>query len=175
MNLVFRTEGDVGALTTALRGLVRELNASVPPRFRTMRTVVGESLATRRFVLVLIGVFGAAALALASLGVYSVISYLVAQRRREIGVRIALGAHPEAVRRMVVREGVVLAGIGVAIGAAGALAASRYVQAMLYGVQPTDPASFVGVAVVLILVAAVASWLPARRAAAIPPAEVLRA
>ena len=175
MNLVFRSDGDPGALTAALRGFVRELRPQVPPRFRTMRTVLTESLAARRFVLVLIGVFGAAALLLATLGVYSVIAYLVAQRRREIGVRMALGARPQAVRGMVVREGVVLAVIGVVIGAAGALVASRYMQAMLYGVQPTDVPSFAGVAVVLVAVAAVASWLPARRAAAIPPAEVLRA
>jgi putative ABC transport system permease protein len=174
MNLMYRTEGDPATLTTALRTAVRELRPQVPPRFRTMETVLRESLATRRFVLVLIGVFGASALGLATLGVYSVIAYLVAQRRREIGVRMALGARPGAVRGMVVRQGVVLAIIGVVIGAAGAIAASRYVQAMLYGVEATDPTSFVGVAFVLIAVAALASWLPARRAAAIAPAEILR-
>jgi len=174
VSLVFRSDGDPGTLTTALRGFVRELRPQVPPRFQTMRAVMTESLAARRFVLVLIGVFGAAALLLATLGVYSVISYLVAQRRREIGVRMALGARPQSVGRMVVREGVVLAGVGVVIGAVGALAAGRYVEGMLYGVDATDLPSFVAVSAILIVVAAAASWLPARKAAAIPPAEVLR-
>jgi len=174
MNLVFRAQGDPAALSAPLRGIVHELRPQVPPRFRTMQAVMTESLASRRFVLVLIGVFGAAALLLASLGVYSVIAYLVAQRRREIGVRMALGARPESVRRMVVREGVVLAGVGVVVGALFAMAGRRYVEGLQYGVRATDVPSFTAVSVLLVTVAALASWFPARKAAAIPPADVLR-
>ena len=156
------------------RHIAHDLRPDVPPRFRTMEVVLADSLADRRFILLLIGVFGGAALLLATLGVYSVISFLVAQRRQEIGVRVALGARSEDVLRLVLRQGATLALIGIAVGAAAALGLTRLISGLLYGVSATDPVSFVGVMVLLILVALLASFIPARRAAKVDPMTVLR-
>jgi ABC-type antimicrobial peptide transport system permease subunit len=139
-----------------------------------MDAILADSLADRRFTLVLLGVFGAAALLLATLGVYSVISFLVTQRRQEIGVRVALGARSEDVLRLVLRQGASLALIGVLIGAVAALGLTRLISGLLYGVSATDPLSFVAVMVLLTLVALVASFVPARRAAKVDPMTVLR-
>jgi ABC-type antimicrobial peptide transport system permease subunit len=125
--------------------------------------------------LVLVGLFGTAALVLAVLGVYSVISYLVAQRRREIGVRIALGAQRGDVLALVLRQGGTLALIGIALGTVAALALTRLLQGLVYGVSTTDPIAFGGVIVLLTSVALAASWIPARRAARVDPMETLRA
>jgi predicted permease len=174
MNLLFRADVEPATLVAPLRRALHEMNPQVPPRFRTIESVVRDSMAARRFVLVLIGVFGGAALVLATLGVYSVIAYLVTQRRREIAIRMAIGAQNRAVQNMVLRQGITLAGVGILIGAAGALATTRLLASLLYGVAPTDPVAFLGVACVLVAVAALASWLPARQAASIAPAELLR-
>jgi putative ABC transport system permease protein len=141
---------------------------------RTMESVVSTSVADRRFVLVLVGVFGAAALALATLGVYSVISYLVSQRRQEIGVRIALGAQRSDILSLVLRQGAALALTGIAIGGAAALLLTRLLKGLVYGVSTTDPVAFGGVMILLIGVAVFASWLPARRAARVDPTLTLR-
>jgi ABC-type antimicrobial peptide transport system permease subunit len=153
---------------------VSELRPDIPPRFRTVEAVVSQSIADRRFVLLLLGVFGGAALALATLGVYSVISYLVMQRRQEIGIRVALGARTEDVLRMVLRQGASLALIGIAIGAVAALALTRLLSGLLFGVSSTDPVAFVAVILTLTLVALLASYLPARRAAQVEPMSILR-
>ena len=158
----------------AARQAVHELRPDVPPRVRTMETVVSASIANQRFTLLLIGVFGASALLLAALGVYGVIAYLVANRRQEIGVRIALGAQSGDVLRMVLREGIVLAVAGVVVGAAAALALTRLIAGLLYGVSPLDPVSFPVVAAGLVAVALLASLLPARRASRINPITALR-
>jgi ABC-type antimicrobial peptide transport system permease subunit len=139
-----------------------------------METIVSTSVADRRFVLVLVGVFGAAALVLATLGVYSVISYLVTQRRQEIGVRIALGAQRGDVLSLVLRQGAMLAVIGIVVGAIGALFLTRLLKGLVFGVSTTDPIAFGGVIVLLALVALLASWLPARRATRVDPMNVLR-
>jgi ABC-type antimicrobial peptide transport system permease subunit len=153
---------------------VSELRPDVPPRFRTMETVVSTSVADRRFTLLLIGVFGASALLLATLGVYSVISYLVTQRRQEIGVRIALGAQSADVMKLVLRQGALLAGSGIVAGGVAALALTRLIRGMLFGVSTTDPFAFVAVIVAMLAVALLASFIPARRAAGIAPMSILR-
>ena len=158
----------------AARRMVHELRPDVPPRFRTMDIVLADSLADRRFILLLLGVFGGAALLLATLGVYSVISFLVTQRRQEIGVRVALGARSEDVLRLVLRQGATLALTGIIVGAAAALGLTRLIAGLLYGVSATDPISFVGVMALLLAVALLASFIPARRAAKVDPMTVLR-
>jgi putative ABC transport system permease protein len=135
---------------------------------------VSGSVADRRFVLSLVGAFGAAALVLAALGVYSVISYLVAQRGREISIRVALGAKSRDILRMVLTQGLLLAVTGIAVGAIAAFAVTRTIQKMLYGVSATDPAAFAAVMLLLALVALIASWVPARRAARVEAMDVLR-
>jgi predicted permease len=162
------------AMIASARRIVHDLRPDLPPRFRTMDTVLADSLADRRFMLLLLGVFGGAALLLATLGVYSVISFLVAQRRQEIGVRVALGARAEDVLRLVLRQGATLALIGVVIGAVAALGLTRLIGGLLYGVSATDPVSFIGVMALLTVVALIASLIPARRAAKVDPMTVLR-
>jgi putative ABC transport system permease protein len=173
-HVVMQTAGDPAPVMASARAIVRELRPDVPPVVRTMETVVAASVADRRFVLVLVGVFGGAALLLATLGVYSVISYLVTQRRQEIGVRIALGAQRGDVLSLVLRQGAVLALLGIAIGAAGALFLTRLLKGLVFGVSTTDPVAFVGVIVLLTAVALVASWMPALRATKVDPMDVLR-
>ena len=159
---------------TAARQIMHELRPDIPPRFRTMEIVLADSLADRRFMLVLLAAFGGAALLLATLGVYSVISFLVAQRRQEIGVRVALGAQSQDVLRLVLRQGAVLALIGIVIGAIAALGLTRLIAGLLYGVSASDPIAFLGVMVLLAIVALLASLIPARRAAKVDPMTVLR-
>ena len=162
------------SLIAPARRIVHELRADIPPRFRTADTVLADSLADRRFTLLLIGAFGVAALLLATLGVYSVISFVVTQRRQEIGVRVALGAQSQDVLGLVLRQGAALAFAGIGVGAVAALGLTRLIRQLLYGVQPTDPLSFIAVMVLLIVVALVASFIPARRAAKVDPMTVLR-
>jgi hypothetical protein len=174
LNVVMTTTGDPAPVIASARRIVRELRPDVPPRFRTMDMIVAESLADRRFMLLLAGVFGGAALALAALGVYSVISYLVTLRSRELSIRVAVGARAVDIVRLVLGQGTTLAMAGVVVGTLGAVAATRVIAGMLYGVTPTDPITFGLVAVTVGLVALLASYLPARRAARVDAMEVLR-
>jgi len=162
------------AIIPAARRIVSDLRPDVPPRFRTIRTVVSESVADRRFVLLLVGVFGAAAMLLATLGVYSVIAYVVTQRRQEIGVRVALGAQSADVLGMVLRQGFMLAFFGIAIGTVAALFVGRLLSRFLFGVAPNDPVAFGGVILILAGVALVASFVPALRATRVDPMTALR-
>ena len=132
-------------------------------------------MATQRFMLILVGVFGLTALLLATLGVYSVISYLVAQRGKEMSIRVALGARSADIVTLVVRQGVTLAVTGALVGALAAIAATRLLKSMLYEISATDPVAFVSVIVMLCVVAVLASYLPARRASKTAPMDVLRA
>ena len=141
----------------------------------TLDDAASEAVARPRLLTVLLGLFGAMGLVLGALGIYGVLAYLVTQRTREIGIRLALGAQPSDVRRMVVSSGLRLGAIGVAIGLVGALILTRWMQGMLYGVSANDPLTFVVVALGLLLVAALASWLPARRATKVDPILALRA
>jgi predicted permease len=163
----------------ALAGAIRDAVWSLDPRqtitaIFTFDEAVSRALARPRLLAVLLGALGVLGLVLGAVGVYGVLVYLVGQRQREIAVRLALGARPSQVLAMFVRRGLTLAALGIALGLTGALGLSRYVAAVLFGIGPTDAATFGGVAVVLFLTAAVASWLPARRAARVDPAVTLR-
>ena len=173
-NFVIQSNASAAAIIPAARRVVAELRPDVPPRFRTIETVVSQSVADRRFVLLLVGVFGAAAMLLATLGVYSVIAYVVTQRRQEIGVRVALGAQSSDVLRMVLRQGFTLAVFGIAIGTVAALLVGRLLTRFLFGVAPNDPIAFGGVMLLLAGVALVASFVPALRATRVDPMTALR-
>jgi ABC-type antimicrobial peptide transport system permease subunit len=162
-------------MLAAARRAVREVDPTLPVRVRPMEEVFARALAGRRFALVLAGAFAVAALALAATGLYGVVAYVAAQRRRELGVRVALGARAADVRRLVLGRGLAPAAVGLVAGLAAALAAGRVLAAQLYGVRPADPATFAAVAVALGVVAVAAAWGPARRAARADPAAVLRA
>jgi putative ABC transport system permease protein len=167
--------GDPQAVSAVARGIVREVNPGVPVRFRTLEGVFSASLSERRFSLLLMGVFAVTALVLAVTGIYGIISYLVAQRTREIGIRLALGAPVGAVRGMVLRSGVLLAAAGVALGLVSALAATRLLSGLLFGIGTRDPLTFVAVPLLLLGVAALASYVPARRTTRVDPIIVMRA
>lgn len=173
-SVVMQVSGDATPVIAQATTVARAMRPDVPPVFRTMERVVSSSVADRRFVLVLVSVFGTAALVLATLGVYGVISYLVTQRRREIGVRIALGARRSEVVRLVLRQGAALAFVGIALGAAAALFLVRLLKGLVYGVSTSDPLAFGATIGLLTVVALLASWLPARRASSVDPVEVLR-
>jgi putative ABC transport system permease protein len=173
-SVVVQGTGDPASVVAAARRTVRELAPSVPPRFRSLEEVVSTSVAQRRFSLVLLGVFGAAALLLAVMGVYSVVAYLAAQRQHEIGIRVALGAQRADVLGLVLRHGAMLTLGGIAMGVVAALWLTRLLTGLLYGVTPTDPASFAAVVAALLAVAMVASYVPARRATRVDPMNVLR-
>jgi ABC-type antimicrobial peptide transport system permease subunit len=141
----------------------------------TLESMVSRALGQPRFYVLLLSVFASLALVLAVVGIYGVIAYTVQQRTREIGIRIALGASRERVVSMVVRRGLILAAVGVALGTAGAWAMARVLQSLLFGVSARDPMTFAAVAALLGAVALLASWLPARRAARVDPLVAMRA
>ena len=176
MTYVVRTVGDPARTVNSVKAAVWAVNKQLPFRqITTLRQLVETSMAPRQFVLVLMGVFGAVGLCLAALGLFGLVNHLVVQRRQEIGLRIALGATPSGVVWALVNEGLRLTGIGIAIGFVGAIGLTRLLSGMLFGVQPTDPLALTGAALVVLLVAAVASYLPARQAAALSPMLSLRA
>jgi predicted permease len=159
----------------ALRAAVRGLDPGLPlDEMETLDTTVARSVAQRRFVTLLLAAFAATGLGLAALGVYGLLSYTVARRTRELGIRMALGATPAAVRRLVMGNGLKLAALGLVFGLCGAWGATRLLRGLLYGVGPADPATYIAVALFLASVAAGASALPARRATRIDPARALR-
>jgi putative ABC transport system permease protein len=175
MTVAVRAQGDAISLMTPLRRAVAEVDPALPLyNLGTMQGRLVDSLAQSRFSTMLLTVFGAIALILAAIGVYGVISYGVAQRTQEIGIRMALGARHTDVLAMVVRHGAVLAGIGLAVGLGGALALSRLLSSLLFQVSPTDPPTFASGTVVLTAVALLAAALPARRAARTDPMVALR-
>ena len=174
-NLVIRTAGEPLAMTRRVEDAIWSLDReqTITSVF-TFDDVMSEAVARPRLLTVLLGLFGGLGLLLGSLGIYGVLAYLVSQRQREIGVRIALGAQGRDVLRLVVGRGLVLAVSGVVIGILGAFALTRFMQGVLYGVAATDPVTFVVVALGLLSVAVLASWLPARRAAAVDPAVAIQ-
>ena len=167
---------DPASLAAAVRQQIREFDADMPVyKLQPMVARVSESLAERRFAMLLLTVFAVFALVLAAVGVYGVLAYLVAQGTRELGIRLALGATPATLARLVVWQGMSIALTGVALGLAGALVVTRFMRALLFGVAPTDPVTFVAIASTLTMVALAASYLPARRAAGVDPIVSLRA
>ena len=175
MNVVLRSGADPAALASAVKQQIHELDNDLPLyNVRTMNQRLDESLAQRRFAMLLLALFAFVALALAAIGTYGVMAYLVNQGTREIGIRIALGATQRAIVRLIVLKGLVLALCGVAIGVAGAFAGSRLMRSLLFGVTPSDPLTFVVISLLLTVITLLASYIPAHRAAQIDPIVSLR-
>ena len=176
MNFTLRTTVDPESLVRSVRGEIAAMDPLVPvSRVATMERILSSSVARERFSMLLLGLFAVVALVLASIGVYGVISYSISQRTTELGIRMALGANPADVRRLVLLQGARLAGWGVLSGVAGAFALSRVMASQLYGVSATDPWIFGGVPLTLALVAMIATYLPAVRASRIDPVDALHA
>ena len=174
MNLVVRASLDPAALTAAVRTQVRHLDPEIPvARVSTMEKLIDESVAQPRFRTFLIGIFSGVAMLLAAIGIYGVVAYSVSQRTHEIGIRMALGARRSDVLRMVVRQGMRLTLIGVALGVIGALALTRLTANLLFGVGATDPVTFAAISILLICVALLATYIPARRASRLDPMAAL--
>jgi ABC-type antimicrobial peptide transport system permease subunit len=175
MTFVIRTTGDPLAVLGYVRGLVHATDPNLPlADIRTLQRVADDSLSQARVTTVLLALFAALALMLATIGIYGVISLLVTRRRQEIGIRIALGARPGSILTMVVRRGMVLAGLGVGIGLVGALALTTVLTSLLYGVTRFDPVTFSIVPALLGIVALLACAIPAGRAAGVDPVTALR-
>ena len=170
-----RTTTDPASLGPAVRDVMRRLDPGVPLiRLQTMDDILGRALAPTRSSMLLVAVFAAVALTLAVIGVFGVLSYTVAQQTPEFGIRMALGATAPRVLWLVVLRGMLPVGIGAGLGVAGALALSRFLRGLLYGVTPTDPATLAAVTVLLLATAGIAVYLPARRATRVDPVQVLR-
>jgi putative ABC transport system permease protein len=172
---VVRTAADPAGLIGPIRQQIWELRPEQPINdIASMSDVIGASVAQPRFAMALLSLFAGLALCLAAVGIYGVISYSVGRRRREIGIRMALGARPSEVLRLVVRNGIVLALLGVALGLLAAVAATRLMASLLFGVPPLDPPTFLAAAALLLAVAALASAVPALRASRVDPVVALR-
>jgi putative ABC transport system permease protein len=174
LSVVVRTAAGPSAITEALRQKVRERSPDVPVRFTTMEASLAENVAAPRFRTLLLVIFAGLAICLAMAGIYGVMAYVVSQRSSEIGLRMALGASSGDILRLVLGQSLTLAGIGLALGFAGAIAAARLLTSMLFEVKPTDPLTYAVVALLLGIVALVASYIPARRAINVDPLLALR-
>jgi putative ABC transport system permease protein len=172
---VVRVAGDPAALVGNVRSIVRQLDPAAPlDRVATMDQIVANSMTRPRLYAVLAAIFSTIALVLAIVGLYGVVSYNVTQRTREIGVRMALGAQARQVMHLVLRESGLLVAIGIAIGFVAAAFGTRYLDTLLFGLEPLDPTTFVAVLIIFPSVALIASYVPARRATSIDPLEALR-
>jgi predicted lysophospholipase L1 biosynthesis ABC-type transport system permease subunit len=174
LSLAVRTNGSAAALA-GVRRAVADVEPSIPlDGVRSLSSVVGQTYATRRLTKLLLGGFALAGLLLAAVGIYGVTSLSVANRGREFGIRLAVGADPRALVRLVLGEGAMLAGLGVVLGIAGAVAVTRWLASLLYDVSPTDPVVLVALPLGLAAIALAACYVPARRAARSDPLTVLR-
>jgi predicted permease len=174
ISITMLSDADTRSVTAAARGILQELNPEIPAKFQKFSQVYSASLGSRRFNVILIGFFGIVALLLATAGVFGVMAYAVNRRTHEIGVRVALGASPGNVLRVVLGEGMRTILIGIAIGIAGALVLTRTVQSLLFGVTSNDPLTFAAVTLLLVIAALVACLVPARRAMKVDPMVALR-
>ena len=164
------------AFLAQMREAIWDVNPNLPlAQVRTLKEVYDQSMARTSFTVVMLGLAGAMAFLLGVIGIYGVVSYAVSQRTREIGIRLALGERQSQIRRLFVREALVLASIGVAAGVLGAASATRLLSSLLFQVSPLDPLTYVAVSTVLVVAAVLASYQPARRAAALDPVTALRA
>jgi putative ABC transport system permease protein len=174
LNVVVRTAVAPSAVSETIRQKARALSADVPVKFTTMEASLSENVAAPRFRTLLLGIFAALAVCLAMAGIYGVMSHVVGQRSNEIGLRMALGASPRDVLRLVLRQALLLAVIGIAVGLACAAAMTQLLSSMLFGVKATDPLTYVVVVVMLTGVAMLASYIPARSAMRVDPIVALR-
>jgi predicted permease len=175
VNVVLRSDGQAASFFNSIRQAVQQQNSqNVIANTQTMNEVIADSLAQRRFAMILLGAFAAAALLLASLGIYGVISYLVGQRTHELGIRVALGASRRDILSLVLSHGLKMTLAGVVLGLVAAFGLTRLMRAMLYGVKATDPATFAIISVLLTVVALLACYIPARRATKVDPLVALR-
>ena len=174
MVLTIRSPLPTSSLAPTVRRAIWDLDPNLPLISQSMNEVLDTAMAPTSFAMMMLGIAAAVALLLGAIGVYGVISYIVSQRTREIGIRMALGARSADVRSMVVRQGLIVTLIGVGVGIIGALALTRLMQSLLFEVSPTDVLTYVIVAPTLVLVATLATWIPARRAAGVSPAVALR-
>jgi putative ABC transport system permease protein len=174
LSIVVRTTGEPTALNEALRRVMHERSPAVPATFTTMEAKLSENIAAPRFRTLLFGLFAVLAICLAMAGIYGVMAYAVGQRSNEIGLRMALGATTVSVRRLILVQGLILTGVGLALGLGAAAAGTRFVQSMLFEVQPNDPVVYAEVAVLLVMVAAAACYIPAWRASRLDPMTALR-
>jgi ABC-type antimicrobial peptide transport system permease subunit len=175
MSIVIRTTGDPLQYSNAVRQAIwsQDPNQTIT-NLMTLESVLGTAVARPRLLAWLLALFGVIGLTLGALGIFGVLAYAVNQRRQEIGLRVALGAPPRAVLRSVVGRGMLLAAAGVAVGVVAALLLTRWMQGVLFDIQPSDPTTFGQVILVLLAAALLASWLPARRALSIDPVNALR-
>jgi putative ABC transport system permease protein len=175
LTFVLASDRDPAMLTAAVREQLRAVDPDLPlSRVRTMEDVAAQSIAARRATMLLLGIFGGLALILSAAGIYGVMAQLVALRSAEIGIRMTLGAQPGAVMRLILREGIVQAAIGLSIGIAGGIALMRGFRAVLYQVSPADPITLAAVAVILLGTTLLACFIPARRAMRVDPIAALR-
>ena len=172
--MVMRTAGNPETVFAPARAILRDIDPNIPPRMRTFAQIYSSSMDTRRFSVTLVALFSLTALFLAVAGIYGVISYSVAQRTREIGVRMALGATTREVLGMVLKHGAITGGIGIVAGLTGSFVVTRWLQSQLFEVSPTDPLTLAGVSALLVFVSLAACWIPALRAARIDPVIALR-
>ena len=175
MYYAVRTDGDPISVASSIRGVVRQLDPhAIMDNVATMEQLVSNSTSRARLYAVLLGLFAGVAVALAAIGIYGVMTYSVAQRTREIGIRMALGAERSDVMGLLLGQSIPLIAVGLVLGLLGAAAVTRYLQGLLFGLTPLDPTTFVAVALLFALVAAFASYVPTRRATKVDPLIALR-